>query len=47
MTKQLTEKILQRFYGMLDDEMDYLEEVDPDFEWAGLSRRKVMANLAH
>ena len=24
-----------------------LEEVDPDVEWAGLSRRKVMSNLAH
>ena len=32
---------------MLNDMMDYLEEVDHDVEWAGLSRRKVMANLAH
>ena len=27
--------------------MDYLEEVDPDVEQAGLSRCKVMSNLAH
>ena len=46
-TKQLTVKILQHFYGMLKDVMDYLEEVDPDVERAGLSRRKVMVDLAH
>ena len=46
-TKQLMVKVLQRFYGMLNDVMDYLEEVDPDVEWAGLSRRKVMADLGH
>ena len=33
-TKQLTVKILQRFYGMLNQAMDYLEEVDPDVERA-------------
>ena len=32
---------------MLYDMMDYLEEVDPDVEWAGLSRHKAMSNLAH
>ena len=40
-------KILQHFYGRLNDVMDYLEEVDPDVEQVGLSRRKVMADLAH
>ena len=42
-TEQLTVKILQRFYGMLKDVMDYLEEV----KQAGLSRCKVMSYLAH
>ena len=46
-TKQLTVKILQRCYGMLNQTMDHLEEVDPDVEWTGLSRRKVMSDLAH
>ena len=46
-TKQLIVKILQRFYGMLNQVMDYLEEVDPDIEQTGLSRRKVMSDLAH
>ena len=31
---------------MMNQAMDYLEEVDPDVEQAGLSRRKVMADLA-
>ena len=47
MTKQLTVKILQCFYGMLNDMMDYLEEVDPDVERAESSRHKVMADLVH
>ena len=45
--KQLTVPILQRFFGMLNDMLDYLEEVDPDHKRAGLTRRKVMAYLAH
>ena len=43
--KQLT--VLQHFYGLINQVMNYLEEVDPDVEQAGLSRRKVMPDLAH
>ena len=32
---------------MLNDTLDYLEEVNPDYELAGLARCRVMANLAH
>ena len=46
-TKQSMVKILQRFDGMLNDVMDYLEEADPDVEWGRLSRSKMMADLAH
>ena len=46
-TKQLTMKILQHFIGIMTQELDYLEEVDPDYRRAGLMRRRVMANLAH
>ena len=46
-TKQLTVKILQCFYGMLNKAMDYLEEVYSDVERAGLLRCKVMSDLAH
>ena len=46
-TKQLTVKILQHFYGRLNDVMACLEETNPDVERAGLSRRKVMADLTH
>ena len=45
--KQLTVKILQRFFRIVSLGMDYLEEVDPDIEWAGLTRHRVMSNLAH
>ena len=37
--KQLTMKILQHFSGIINQGLDYLEEVDPDYE-------RVMANLA-
>ena len=46
-TKQLTVPILQCFFGMLNDTLDYLEEMDPDYERAGFARRRVMADLAH
>ena len=46
MMKQLTVRILQRFYALLNKTMDYLEEVDPDIKRAGLVRRKVSAVLA-
>ena len=44
--KQLTVKILQCFYVKLSDAMNYLEEVDPDVEQAGLARLKVLSDLA-
>ena len=44
MTKQLTVKILQLFYGLINQAM---EEVDPDVERVGLSRRRMMSDLAH
>ena len=47
MTEQLMVKILQRFFGIINQGMGYLEKVDPDIEWAGLARRRVMSNLAH
>ena len=46
-TKQLTMKILQRFTEIMIQGLDYLEEVDPDYERAGLTRHTVMDNLAH
>ena len=45
--KQLTVKILQCFYGMINQVKDYLEEVEPDVKRARLSRCKVMFDLAH
>ena len=45
--KQLTVKILQCFYELINQAMDYLEEVDPDVEEAGLSRHRVTSDLAH
>ena len=39
--------VQDRTLKLYTDVMDYLEEVDPDIEWAGLPRRKVMADLAH
>ena len=39
--------ILQRFFGMLNKTLDYLEEVNPDYKWAGLARRMMRADAAH
>ena len=46
LTKQLTTKILKRLLGIINQGLDYLEEVNPDYEQAGFMRRGVMANLA-
>ena len=46
LTKQLTKKILQCFLGITNQGLDYLEEVEHDYEWAGLTRCRVMDNLA-
>ena len=45
--KQLIMKILQHFLGIMNQGLYYLEKVDPDYERAGLARRRVMANLSH
>ena len=39
--KQLMVKILQHFTGIMNQGLDYLEEVDSDYERAGLTRRRV------
>ena len=46
-TKTLTLSILQHFFGTLNDTLNYLEEVDLDYEQAGLTRHKMLANAAH
>ena len=46
-TKTLTLSILQRFFGTLNDTLNYLEEVDLDYKQAGLTRHKMLANAAH
>ena len=43
--KQMTVKIQQRFYALLNQTMDYLE-VNPDVKRAGLARSKMSAVLA-
>ena len=40
-------KGLQRFFAIVNQAMDHLEEMDPDVEWAGLMRRKELSDLAH
>ena len=40
-------KGLQCFFTIVNQEMDHLEEIDLDFEQAGLMRHKVAADLAH
>ena len=46
-TKKLTLSILQRFFGVLNDTLDYLEEVGPDYKRAGLTRHRMLANAAY
>ena len=45
--KQLTMKILQCFTGIKIQGLGYLEEVDPDYKRAELTRRRIVATLAH
>ena len=40
-------KILQVFYGLLNQALDYMEEMDPDNEQAGLKRRRMVAQASH
>ena len=39
-SKQMTVKILQSFYGLLNQVLDYMEEMDPENERVGLVRRR-------
>ena len=47
LTKQLTLSILQRFFGMLNEVLDYLEEVDPNYERLGLTKCWMLASATH
>ena len=44
--KQMTVKILQGFYRLLQKTLDYMEEMDPDYEQSGLKRRRVLEELS-
>ena len=44
--KQMTVKILQGFYRLLKKTFDYMEEMDPDYEWLGLKRHRVLEELS-
>ena len=46
-TKKMTVKILQGFFGLLNQVLDYIEEMDPDYERAGLTRRRMLTEAAH
>ena len=46
-TKEMTNDILQGFHGLLHQTMDYIENMDPDFERSGLKRRQVMEIMAY
>ena len=43
---KMTVKILQGFFGLLNQKLDYIE-MDPDYEWAGLTRHRMLAEAAH
>ena len=44
--KQMTVTILQGFYALLHNTLDYMEEMDPDYEWLGLKRCRVLDELS-
>ena len=46
-TKKMTVTILQGFFGLLNQALDYMEEMDTDHEQAGLTRRRMLAEAAH
>ena len=46
-TRHLTVKDRQRFFAIVNQAMDHLEEINPYFEPAGLTRCKVAADLTH
>ena len=43
----MTVKILQGFFGLLNQALDYMEEMDPNYERAGLKRRRMLSKAAH
>ena len=43
----MTVKILQGFFGLLNQALDYMEEMDPDYERVGLRRHRMLAEAAH
>ena len=47
MTKQMTIKILQGFYTLLNKTLEYKEEMDPDYERSGVTRRRMLAAASH
>ena len=47
LTKQMIIDILQAFHSLLNQTMDYMGNIDPDYERAGLNRRRVMAVPAY
>ena len=46
-TKEMTIDILQGFHALLLQTMDYIENMDPDFDRSGLMRRQVMDVMAY
>ena len=45
--KKMTVKILQGVFGLLNQVLDYMEEMDPDYEQAGLTRCRMLAGASH
>ena len=45
-TKHLTAKNLQELFKMFNSTMDYMEDIDPNVEWAGITRCKMTALMA-
>ena len=46
-TKEMTIDILQGLHGLLHQTMDYMENMDPDFERSGLKRCQLMEIMAY
>ena len=46
-TKKMTIKFLQGFFGLLNEALDYMEEMDPDYKQAGLTRHRMLAEASH
>ena len=46
-TKKMTVKIPQRFFGLLHQALDYIDQTNPDYKRAELTRRRMLAETAH